>query len=560
MTTENQDSKKTTTDAAHREALQYWGFLIKEDRCGTDMLDRLLKGIATVISTKFEPHDCSDLKPTQLAAFYRAVGGDYDVLFVETPPSSISFIYRALGALHSLQPTPEDDGYSAPTVPALKAKGFVTWQTIQLLLGPEEHARFLQKAVELFDVKDPLTGQVFPKLLPKECFPDRPDEAMEEWYQSVAERLKREAEMETAGKEETARVRVEVRDDGPRSSSEISEEERRGAASYFSDPLYRRERPRAGYARQYSKQASYSEDWGGVVGRVRHMLNPFHRDRRKDRPRRDTDEEYSDDSLDATPLASVPPPIHHHTYAPPERKRPHAPRREGSASTSDSDSESDRPRLYRTSPVLRHRRSHPPSSPPEYFPAYYGERERRYSHDTKPDPRRKQADGPPPPLYGPTKSPLFATHVAQLQAHAYGYERRSAAGPARTSNRPEEIRYVAKVSDTDGGYARERERPRERDRERERGRDKYNSPSSRCSRPYEDERRRSDGYPEERMGVRGDMLRTRSHDRVKDGWDEREHSKERGRDGRVRARYVGGAGGVQDGVGGRRYAAEPPWR
>lgn len=36
-------------DAAHREAYDYWGYLFKEDKCGTDLLDRLLKGIAEVI-------------------------------------------------------------------------------------------------------------------------------------------------------------------------------------------------------------------------------------------------------------------------------------------------------------------------------------------------------------------------------------------------------------------------------------------------------------------------------------------------------------------------------
>jgi hypothetical protein len=36
-------------DAAHREAYEYWGYLFKKDKCGTPLLDRLLKGIAEVI-------------------------------------------------------------------------------------------------------------------------------------------------------------------------------------------------------------------------------------------------------------------------------------------------------------------------------------------------------------------------------------------------------------------------------------------------------------------------------------------------------------------------------
>jgi len=36
-------------DTAHREACEYWGYLIKADKCGTELFDRLLLGIAEVI-------------------------------------------------------------------------------------------------------------------------------------------------------------------------------------------------------------------------------------------------------------------------------------------------------------------------------------------------------------------------------------------------------------------------------------------------------------------------------------------------------------------------------
>lgn len=39
-------------DAAHREAYDYWGYLFKKDKCGTPLLDRLLKGIAEVIVSR----------------------------------------------------------------------------------------------------------------------------------------------------------------------------------------------------------------------------------------------------------------------------------------------------------------------------------------------------------------------------------------------------------------------------------------------------------------------------------------------------------------------------
>lgn len=41
--------KAGNVDAAKREALDYWGYLIKVDKCGTPLFDRLLQGIAEVI-------------------------------------------------------------------------------------------------------------------------------------------------------------------------------------------------------------------------------------------------------------------------------------------------------------------------------------------------------------------------------------------------------------------------------------------------------------------------------------------------------------------------------
>ncbi|KAF2263566.1 hypothetical protein CC78DRAFT_518195 [Lojkania enalia] len=540
MTKEQIDANKANEEAAHKEACQYWGYLIQEDKCGTETLDRLLRGIAEVISKQFEPTDSPDLTPAQLAAFYRAVGGNYDVLFIETPASSISFIYRSLGALHSLQPTPDDDGYGSPTVPALKKKGFVIWQTIQLLLGPEEHVPFLQSAVAQFDVKDPETGADFPKILPKECFPDKPDDAMEAWYEGVAERLKKEAEEDAAEKEGYARVRVEVDEPGPRNSSDMSGEgstdERHGAAKYFDDPLYRKARTRTPFMRHVSRNSPkhYMEDGTRMVAnRVRHMLNPFYR-RRSISGR--YDDSYSEE--DITPVASQTPPTVRYSH-----KRPHAPRREDSLSTTDSESDSDGPPSRHRTPVLRHRRSHePPTTPRDYFPPYY--EERRYSHDTG-TPEIRQ-DGVPH-VYGPTKSPLFATQVAQLQAHNYYDGRRPANGAPRASYRPSQpsVRYTVKPASP-----RESDIPYSRDRDR----DGYEaSGSSAASR----QRRRSDDYPRNgRDGRDGrERERTRSHDRVRDEWDERERSdRSRERDRRTH-RYVAG----MDGVSGRRYPVEQ-WR
>jgi hypothetical protein len=41
--------KAANDEAAQREAYDYWGYLLKADKCGTPMLDRLLKGVAEAI-------------------------------------------------------------------------------------------------------------------------------------------------------------------------------------------------------------------------------------------------------------------------------------------------------------------------------------------------------------------------------------------------------------------------------------------------------------------------------------------------------------------------------
>ncbi|KAH7067140.1 hypothetical protein FB567DRAFT_458232 [Paraphoma chrysanthemicola] len=559
-------------DATHREAYEYWGYLLKPDKCGTPLLDRLLRGIADIISQKFEPSDSPDLTPSQIAAWYRDVGGNYDVLFKDTPPSSIAFIYRSLGAFHSLQPAPSDDGYSTPAVPALKKQGFVTWQTIQLLLGPEDHVPFLQKAVEKYDVVDAETQTFFPKVLPKECFPDKPDDAMETWYEGVASRLKREADEEA----ERARLAAEP---GPRTSTDMSgdgssADERHGAFRYFEDPMYRKSRVRPSFMRHVSKQQAINpvDDRGGkaVTSRVRHMLNPFN-GRKKSMPGRYESDSISDE--DATPIATAPPPMPRYNL----HKRPHPPRRGSSLSTTDSDSDEERPPSRRRTPDLRQRRSHEPIAPREYFPTYY-EGDRRNSHHYYPMQRPSSKATSPQPQYGPTKSPLFATHVAQMEARNY-YDRRPTM-PPRPSYRPvpQNVRWgaasvpVSPPREFEPPYARDQHHAREHDRDRERDAVSYDMGSGSGSRARHRRRSTEDAaYPRERERE-GDSARTRSHDRVKDEWDDRdgsrerdhgkdwddrghydrsrEHSREKERDRRTH-RYV--AGGVQDGVSGRRY-------
>jgi hypothetical protein len=520
---------------------------------------------------KFEPSDSPDLTPSQVAAWYRDVGGNYDALFIDTPPSSIAFIYRSLGAFHSLQPGPTDDGYTSPSIPALKKQGFVTWQTIQMLLSPEEHVPFLQTSVEKYDVVDPETGNVFPRVLPKECFPDKPDDAMETWYETVAARLKRAADEEAT----TARLAAQG---GPRISSDMSGDDssadvRNGAFKYFEDPMYRKAQPRPSFMRHVSKQQAIhgvdTRSGNTVTARVRHMLNPFS-GRRKSVPGRYESDSPSDE--DATPIATNPPPQRYNLH-----KRPHPPRQDDSLPTTDSDSDEERPPSRRRTPDLRPRRSHEPVAPREYFPTYY-EGNHRNSPQHYPPERPSSKATSPQPVYGPTKSPLFATHVAQMEARNY-YDQRPAM-PPRTSYRPvpQNVRWgspavsISPPRGADPPYTRDHHRDRERDRDRERETVSYDMKDGSSSRSRHRRRSTEDAvYPREREREH-DAGRTRSHDRVRDEWDDRDGgrdseksseygdrghydhsrdpSRERDRDRRTH-RYV--AGGVQDGVSGRRY-------
>ncbi|KAF2859014.1 hypothetical protein K470DRAFT_278091 [Piedraia hortae CBS 480.64] len=381
--------------AANREAYEYWGYLFKADKTGTDKLRFLLQGLKDYINQTFEPSDQPDLLPSQVAAFYRSVHGDYDQLFLHTPPESIAFIYKSLGCLHSLQPLP-GAAFSDPTIPALKTEGWIMWQTIQLLLGPEEHAGFLIEAVQSCDIRDHATGELFPKVLSRSCFPSEPDKHMVAWYEGVSERLKREAEEEAQGVHEPERddrrrperyqVRGEYDDDGSLTS-------RGPALAYFRNPLYRHVDGRPSIVRRASKTraAVKGKEAAMAVGHVfRNIGSPHLWDgNEKDRLRRKSvpdrhhyrDDSYSrqrhlhssDSEYDLEPL--------------PEHR---------------SVSNNSRPRQSHSYEAMPNRRSgeHPPQPPG------------RRPSPPSPTSESSDSDVRPGAGFAPSAGPLFATQVA----------------------------------------------------------------------------------------------------------------------------------------------------
>jgi hypothetical protein len=143
-----------------------------------------------------EPGTDTELTPTRLAAFYKSCGVDYNELFCTGSSHGLSLVYKTLGCAHSLQPTP--DPYETPSIPCLKALGYLRWQTIQLQLDPAVHVPVLQKAVELYDVPKP-DGGTFPKHIPTEAFPAQPDKEIEDWWRRVTNQLTQEDHMRRLG-------------------------------------------------------------------------------------------------------------------------------------------------------------------------------------------------------------------------------------------------------------------------------------------------------------------------------------------------------------------------
>lgn len=243
---------------------EYWGYLIKDDKSPSPVFEQLLLGIANYIvrSEQHHPHvraqiaDCAALRqnrqiapwdttcltPAKVAAFYRLVGGDYDALFLDTPHPSLSFIYQSLGCYHTLQP--QTDPFTAPTVPALTPQGFVRWQTVQLLLEPEEHVPLLQTAVKRFNISNPVDGSAFPSWLPRDALPSKPDRNMLQWHETVSQKLMLEAQASQLRSIPTAHHRElsdaisdrTLESSYSRDSSTTDDRSLVDAATYFSDP------------------------------------------------------------------------------------------------------------------------------------------------------------------------------------------------------------------------------------------------------------------------------------------------------------------------------------
>ncbi|KAL6813424.1 hypothetical protein GGI42DRAFT_349546 [Trichoderma sp. SZMC 28013] len=176
--------------SAPPEPIKY-AYMFETDKSPTMQFDALLRSIARFIVVELGDKSDSHLTPKKLAAFYKAVGGDYDSLFMETPHSTISYMWSVTGCQHSLQPTEND--FAPPSIPALTPRGFSRWESVEILLGPEEHVPFIQYAVKHWALRHPETGQAFPPDLPASVFPAQSDQAVDRWHKQCADTLRDEA-------------------------------------------------------------------------------------------------------------------------------------------------------------------------------------------------------------------------------------------------------------------------------------------------------------------------------------------------------------------------------
>lgn len=450
--------------------------------------------------TTFEPYDSTDVTPTQLAHFYRSLHGNYDPLFLSTPPASIAFIYKNLGCLHSLQPIPSaaaENRFSEPLVPALKIEGWIMWQTIQLLLGPEEHSEFLREAVQKWDVKDPDTGDVMPKILPRSCFPSVPDPHMVAWYEGVSERLRREADEEqsmriTAVEHEPHHQlesadkqyhrRHDARECSPIVTDDEASDSRRSALAYFKNPLFRTVDGRPGVVRRASRHpaslrgGSLMQRGKSAASSVGHVVKNIgsphlwdgHSSSTKDRERRRRSLPHSHHLAEADMDSDedLPSERLHPRHAALQSRRSS----QNPSPASDRSSWEDDDLSPRHTPVerhhhhrrpdsrersIRHSKSHEPaSSPREYFPPYES-----YDRSSRRGSAQPEAQSPAntTPLqnegvlghgFGPSASPLFATTVARSDRPRQ-YQQQSGAVQRRNQHRSSERSPVGRASGRD---------------------------------------------------------------------------------------------------------------
>ncbi|POR36116.1 Uncharacterized protein TPAR_03690 [Tolypocladium paradoxum] len=358
------------SDATPGSAVQY-AYMFEKDNAPTKQLDALLRAIARHIILELGDKKDSHLTPAKLAAFYKAVGGDYDSLFVDMPHSSISYIWQVTGCQHSLQPTHND--FETPSIPALTFRGFSRWESLEILLGPEEHVPFMQYAAKNWCLKHPETGEDFPCDLPADAFPAQADMEVDRWHKSCADRLKSEA--------------ASSAEDGPQPKpSPAAEQPEPPKFAYVRVNPFQpaSPRPRAADTDYFGRRMAYAHIPARHASQRRPDRSPPREDLAEDRTRRKSFSDYASPPPDAEPHYHS----HSSTYHDADTKRPPPqPRRHSHPRHYSSGSSGEEP-VPGPADRKAKRRRHPVSPPPP--PSV-----RRFVPPTAPQPPPAATNVPP---------------------------------------------------------------------------------------------------------------------------------------------------------------------
>lgn len=474
------------------------------------------------------------------------------------PHSSISYIWQVTGCQHSLQPTGND--FEAPSIPALTFRGFSRWESLEVLLGPEEHVPFLQYAVKNWNLKHPETGEGFPADLPVLCFPSQADKEVDRWHKTCATKLWTAA-ASSSHDEGT----------GPKPSPSNEQPESRFTYVHFREPFSPTSSPNPRHAgAEYFGASSYSHIPRRYAGQRKAERSPD-RHRRDmsadDRGRRKSFSDYANPPPDAD---HTPPRGYSPTYLSPNVKRTSQARRHSHPRQQSSASSEEEP-------VQDHRekrRRHPNSPPPPSIrrvvrnsgnsqaqgPSNGSSSIRAPRVDARVD-ETKRRNGPSP--LGSLRDKLSET-VSSILPNGLTSERprpgsrqNSGTGAVRSRRSREQVRpsrLNRSYSDietegsedpvTSEGDARRRRRlreERERDKERERERERERYHRSRARDDWDDEReremKREKGYlrrpdTQRRTSSHADIDRQRNPPKWDPEWDPRDRDRERLRDER----------------------------
>lgn len=402
------------------------------------------------------------------------------------------------------------------------------WQSIEILLGPEEHVPFIQNAVGCFGIKNPETGDNFPIELPKEAFPLKPDPDIERWHSECAAKLRERATPD----EDDVSTRPDL---PPRPKVQTGYTHVRAHRPVRGDPDYFVNEPRSRGLGSRPISYQHVPVVAGRPERPKLSRSPSHRARqflapeeplspRMARARRRSYPENMNSPGSSPPEVPQGP-----SLRPPEHVRRHShPRPRHGSISSDASSEDD----YDDAPLdplapdnEPRRRSHPTSHPTSYRGVHVEE---------EPKHPRFEPSAPMPPPPPPPGPPEPRRRVARSR------EARDRDEEAKRRSYPIPIDLSGKLSTPFMMGKREKDRDRDRERERERDREKDLRSNSRSAGKvswkdlgdFSDMWKRSSKESSQDEGHSGHS-RHRSSDERAD-YKRRERERERDRDPRPR--------------------------